>query len=147
MASDLIGSCGHLSPILPRSLQRPLASTDGIATRKANRNGVRLWTTPSFYQDRETGGRHRVGRGVYASAAWTIAGPEPEAALAARRVHGGKGRPEQHGGVARGQGRQTLRHNIVLRERPPLEDASAAGPVARDQGVTIVSAILPKSRR
>ena len=44
MVSDLIGSCGHLCPILPRSLHRPRASTDGSSTRKANRTGVRLWT-------------------------------------------------------------------------------------------------------
>jgi len=31
-------------PILPRSLQRPLASTEGSATEKINKTGVRLWT-------------------------------------------------------------------------------------------------------
>ena len=34
LVSDPIGTCAHLRPILPRSLQRPLASTDGSATPK-----------------------------------------------------------------------------------------------------------------
>ena len=44
MASDLIELCGHLRPILPRSLHLPLASTDGSRTRNLNKNGVRLWS-------------------------------------------------------------------------------------------------------
>jgi hypothetical protein len=44
MVFDRIGSCDHLRPILPRSLHRPLASTDGSRTENLNKTGVRLWT-------------------------------------------------------------------------------------------------------
>ena len=43
MVSDLIGSCGHLRPIFPRSLHLPLDSTDGSSTQNLNKTGVRLW--------------------------------------------------------------------------------------------------------
>jgi hypothetical protein len=33
-------------PILPRSRQRPVASTDGSVTENLNKTGVRLWTAP-----------------------------------------------------------------------------------------------------
>jgi hypothetical protein len=42
-----------LSPILPRSLHRPVAVTEGSATRNLNEIGVRLWTDRSVDQDRE----------------------------------------------------------------------------------------------
>ena len=36
--------CSQIRPILPRSLHRPRASTEGSSTQKLNNNGVRFWT-------------------------------------------------------------------------------------------------------
>ena len=40
MVADLIRSYGQRRAILPRSLQRPLASTEGSAREKINKSGV-----------------------------------------------------------------------------------------------------------
>jgi hypothetical protein len=37
--------------------QRPLAVVEGSLAKNFNKTGVRLWTAPSFYQDRKIGGR------------------------------------------------------------------------------------------
>ena len=44
MVSDLIGSCGHLRPILPRSRHLPAGLDRGKLPENLNKIGVRFWT-------------------------------------------------------------------------------------------------------
>jgi hypothetical protein len=43
----------HHRPILPRSLQRPVAVVEGNLTKNFNKTGVRLWTAPALDKHRK----------------------------------------------------------------------------------------------